>query len=120
MAFSDPTTVTINAVAADLYEVSSRENGKSYRSADGNVDMQIDHSYGRRESHRIRLHRKKVSSDPMSPALNKPFDEAITFSVNRDPVGFTVAETKQLCDALFTLLTATSGANTTKLLGGQS
>jgi len=35
-------------------------------------------------------------------------------------VGFTVAEQKQIVDALSTWLTATSGSNVTKLLGGES
>jgi len=120
MAFSDPTTVTINGTANDLFEVSNRENGKSYRSADGNVDMQIDHSYGRRESHRIRFHRRHVSTNPLVPSSNQMTDQAVTITVNTDPSGWTATETKQFVDGVLAVLTASTGANITKLLGGQS
>lgn len=120
MAFSDPNSVTINAVPVSLPRIGTSENGARYRSADGSTDMQIDHSYGRRESHRVRLHHNKVSADPMSPALNRPFDEAVSLVINRPDTGFTVAETKQLVDALTLWATANSGANITKLLGGES
>jgi len=118
--FTDPQSVTINAVAVPLPQVGQRENGATYRSADGNVDFQIDHTYGRRESHRVRLHHKKLSADLMSPSLNRPFDEAVSIVVNRPDAGFTVTETKQLVDALLAWASASSGANITKLLGGES
>jgi hypothetical protein len=34
--------------------------------------------------------------------------------------GFTIVEQKQIVDALVAWLSATSGANTTKMLGGES
>jgi hypothetical protein len=36
------------------------------------------------------------------------------------PVGFSVVEQKQIIDALTAWLTASSGANVTKFLGGES
>nr|UJQ85318.1 MAG: hypothetical protein 2 [Leviviridae sp.] len=120
MALTDPQSVTISGTAVSLPRISVGENSARYRSADGSVDMEISHTYGRRETHRIRLHHNKVSADPMSPSLNRPFDESVTLVINRPDVGYSAAETKALADSLLAALSASSGALITKLLGGES
>ncbi len=118
--FSDPQSVTINAVAVSLPRVSSGENSGSYKSADGNVDMQISHQYGRRSRRRIRLHHQKVAADPLSTGYNKSYDMAMTVVIDTPDIGYTATEAKQVVDALVAYLSASSGANVTKLLGGES
>lgn len=120
MALTDPQSVTINAVPVSLPRVTTGENSAGYRSADGFVDMQISHTYGRRNRHRIRLHHSKVAADPMSPALNRPFDMSVNVVFDVPDVGYTATEAKQIVDALTAYLTASTGANVTKLLGGES
>jgi len=120
MALTDPQVVTINAVATSLARVTTGENSAGYRSADGFVDMQISHTYGRRNRHRIRLHHSKVAADPMSPALNRPFDMSMNVVLDVPDTGYTAAEQKQIIDALVAYLAASSGAIVTKILGGES
>lgn len=120
MAFTDPQSVTINAVAVPLPRVTTGENSAGYRSADGFVDMQIAHTYGRRNRHRIRLHHSKVAADPLSPALNRPFDMSVNIVFDVPDTGYTLTEQKQIIDAVTAYLTASSGANVTKILGGES
>lgn len=120
MALTDPQSVTINSVAVSLPRVTTGENSAGYRSADGFVDMQISHTYGRRNRHRIRLHHSKVASDPLSPALNRPFDMSVNVVFDVPDTGYTITEQKQIIDALTAYLTASAGANVTKLLGGES
>nr|UJQ85027.1 MAG: hypothetical protein 2 [Leviviridae sp.] len=120
MAFTDPQSVTINAVATSLPRVTTGENSAGYRSADGFVDMQISHTYGRRNRHRVRLHHSKVAADPLSPALNRPFDMSINIVIDVPDTGYSAAEQKQIVDAMTAYLTASSGANVTKILGGES
>jgi hypothetical protein len=120
MALSDPQSVTINSVAVSLPRVTTGENSAGYRSADGFADMQISHTYGRRNRHRIRLHHSKVAADPLSPALNRPFDMSVNIVFDVPDTGYSLTEQKQIVDAITAYLTASSGANVTKLLGGES
>lgn len=120
MALSDPYVVTISGTGVSLNKTSTGENSSGYRSADGLVDMQVSHTYGRRIVHRSRLHHSKVGTDPISPSLNRPFDMAVTFSLNVPDVGYTAAEAKAVVDGYLATLTASSGAIITKLLGGES
>ncbi len=120
MALTDPQSITISGSAVSLPRVDTGNNSSVYRSADGNVDMQIGHTYGRRNRHRIRLHTAKVSADPISPTLNRPFDMGINMVIDVPDTGYTPAEAKANVDALLAYLTASSGAIVTKLLGGES
>nr|UJQ85405.1 MAG: hypothetical protein 2 [Leviviridae sp.] len=120
MALTDPYVVTIGGVAQSLVKVTTGENSAGYRSADGFNDMQVSHTYGRRIVHRTRFHNSKMGTDPISPALNRPFDMAVSFSVNVPDVGYTAAEAKAVVDGYLATLTASSGAIIAKLLGGES
>lgn len=118
--FSDPQSVTINAVAVSLPRVASGENSGGYKSADGNVDMQISHQYGKRSRRRVRLHHQKVAADPLSTGYNKSYDMSCTLVLDTPDVGYTAAEAKYVIDAFIAYLSASSGANITKILGGES
>ena len=120
MALTDPQSVTISGSAVSLPRITTGDNSAGYRSADGYTDMQISHTYGRRNRHRIRLHNSKYAADPLSPALNRPFDMSMNVVIDVPDSGYTAAEAKAVCDALLAYLSASSGAVVTKLLGGES
>jgi hypothetical protein len=120
MAFADPQTVTINAVAQTLPRVSSGENKGSFRKDDTTVELLISHAYGRRNRRSIRLNHNKIAVDPLIPTNSVPYSMSVTLVVDTPTVGYTVAEAKQVGDALVAYLTASSGANLTKVLGGES
>lgn len=120
MAFSDPQSVTINAVAQSLPRVSTGENQGVFRKDDTTVELKVSHSYGKRIRRAIRLTHNKVGVDPLVPTVNVPYSMSVTLVVDGPQVGYTVAEAKQIVDGLTAYLTASSGARVTQLLGGEN
>lgn len=120
MAFADPQSVTINAVANTLPRVAISDNRGAFRKDDGTVALQVTStSNGKRDRLAIRLDHKKVAPDALMPAANVPYSTSITFVVDRPTVGYSLTEQKQLTDALVAYLSASSGAKVTQLLGGE-
>jgi hypothetical protein len=116
MAFSDPQTVTINAVAQTL-----PRTGLIFSKDDGNVKLSISHDYGKSRTRRsARIDFAKVAADPLVSAQNIRYSMSAYLVVDVPITGFTVAEAKQIVDSLTLWLTASSGANATKVLGGES
>lgn len=119
--FADPQTVTVNAVAKTLPKVSQQGATANYSLDDGSLKLTISHSQNGQKARRmVRLDHRKTAADPLNPTQNKPFAMDAYLIVDVPLVGYTVAEAKQIVDALTGFLTATSGAATTKILGGES
>lgn len=121
MAFSDPQSVTINAVANSLPRVSSGNNSGSFSKDDGVVRLSVSHQLTKASRWRraVRLDHAKIATDPLT-AANKRFSSAITIVVDMPVDGYTIVEQKQIVDALTLWCTTGSGANVTKLLGGEN
>jgi hypothetical protein len=118
--FSDPQSVTINAVANSLPRTSVNGSASVYTKDDGNVKLTVSSAYGKRTRRTARIDFRKTAADPLFPAQNVPYSMS-TYIVADVPVqGFTIVEQKQIVDALTAWLTASTGANVTKLLGGES
>jgi len=120
MAFADPQSVTINAVANTLPRISSGENSGKFQKDDGNVVLSVSHAYGKRNRHTIRLDHRKIAADPLISSQNIEFSMSAYIVLDVPRTGYTVAEAKQIADALTAYLTASSGAKTTQLLGGEN
>lgn len=121
MAFADPQTVTINAVPYTLPRTGFGVNDGSFKSNDGLVDMAVSSSYGSKRTRRvIRIDFSKIAPDPLISAQNIEYSMATYVVVDTPVTGFTVAEAKYVVDGLIALLTASSGAAVTKLLGGEN
>jgi hypothetical protein len=120
MAFADPQSVTINAVAQTLARTGSGLTSGSFSKDDGTVKLDVSHVYGKRVRRTIRLDHRKNAPDPLMPATNVPYTMSAYLVVNVPDVGYTVAEAKQIVDGLTAYLTASSGARVTQLLGGES
>lgn len=118
--FSDPQTITINTVANTLPRVSTNGASSVYQKDDGNVKLTASHTTGKRTRRVARIDYRKTAADPLFPQQNTAFSMGIQLIVDVPTVGFTVTEQKQIADALLGWATATSGANLTKLLGGES
>jgi hypothetical protein len=119
MAFADPQSVTINAVANSLPRVSSSPNSSVYQKDDGLVRLTVSHQYGKTNRRTIRIDHRKVGPDPFT-SDNKEFTMAAYVVVAAPVVGYTNVEIKQIVDALTAYLTASSGARVTQLLGGEN
>lgn len=120
MAFADPQSVTINAVANALPRVGSGVNTGSFSKDDGTVKLSVSHQYGKRTRRQIRLDHQKFAADPLISAQNVLRSMSVYLVVDSPVQGYTVAEQKQIVDALTAYLTASSGARTTQLLGGEN
>lgn len=120
MAYADPQSVTINAVANSLPRTGSGVNEGSFTKDDGTVKLRVSHTYGKRTRRMIRLDHTKIAADPLQASINVRLSASVYLVVDVPPVGYNIAEVKQIVDALTGYLTATSGARTTQLLGGES
>jgi len=120
MAFTDPQSVTINAVATTLPRTSNGVNSGVFTKDDGNVKLTVSHAYGKRTRRTIRIDHAKVAPDPFTTTVNARYSMSAYIVVDVPTVGYTVAEQKQIVDALTAYLTASSGARTTQLLGGEN
>jgi hypothetical protein len=120
MAFADPQSVTINAVAQSMPRVSSGDNKGTFRKDDATVELAISHQYGSRTRRMIRLNHSKIAADPLMASVNVKLSASVYLVVDTPSVGYTITEAKQIVDALTAYLTASSGAKATQLLGGES
>lgn len=121
MAFADPQSITINAVANSLPRVSVGQNVSSYQKDDGTVSLTASHQYGKRTRRMIRVDHQKIVPDQMVTANNIKVGMSAYLVVETPPTGnYTVAEAKQIVDGLLAYLTASSGARITQLLGGEN
>jgi hypothetical protein len=117
---ADPQSVTINAVAQTLPAVSRGVSSSVYAKDDGNVKLSVAHAYGKRTRRSVRLDFRKIAADPLVSAQSIVYTMAAYLVIDTPVTGFTVAEAKQIVDALTAYLTASSGAKVTSVLGGES
>jgi len=121
MAFSDPQTVTISAVANSLARVGSGNGTGSFLKDDGTVGLSVAHSYGKtRNRHTVRIDFAKIAADPLISAQNIRYSMSTYVVVDVPKTGFTVAEAKAIWDGFAAWLAASSGAKMTQLLGGEN
>jgi len=118
--FTDPQSVTINAVATSLPRVSSGANTSTYKTADGLVAFAISSQYGKRVRRMVRLDSSKIATDPLAAGQSIPVSMSAYLVVDIPLIGYSNAEQKYYVDALTGWLTASSGANVTKVLGGEN
>jgi len=124
MAFADPQSVTINAVANSLPRTGLGMGSGVFTKDDGLVVLGISTRGGnsagpKRRQTRARLDHSKVGADPFNGSLNAKYSMSISIVLDTPPVGYTVAEQKQVVDGFLAWATASSGANITRLLGGE-
>lgn len=119
MAFSDPQSLTINAVATSLPRIGFGTDKGTFSTADGTVRLTISHTSGKRIRHTIRVDHSKVAADPFVPAVNQKVGMSAYTVIDNPPNGYTATDIKQIVDALTAFLTATSGVNVTRVLGGE-
>lgn len=120
MSYADPQSVTINSVAHSLPRTSSGVDTGSFTKDDGNVKLTVSHNYGKRTRRTIRLEHSKIAPDPLISSTNIKHSMTTYVVVDVPVTGYSVVEAKQIVDALTAYLTASSGGNVTKLLGGEN
>lgn len=118
--FTDPQSVTINAVAISLPRVSSESNKGVFRSGDNLVVETASHVYGNRTRRLFRIDHNKIVPDPLVSTQNNRASMSFYVVADVPVTGYTVAEQKQVVDGFIAQLNASSGALITKWLGGEN
>lgn len=117
--FADPQSVTVNSVAQSLARTSSSENGGKFAKSDRTYKMEINHQYGRRQRHLIKLTHDSLVANPLISGQNINQSASVYIVVDL-PTGYDTATAKLDVDGFVSFLAASSGSAVTKLLGGES
>lgn len=121
MAFADPQSITINAVAHSLPRVALGNFTGQFQTNDGLVVEKIAHtSTNQRTRRSIRVDLSKIAADPLAADRNLRYSMSAYLVVDVPITGFTVTEAKYVVDGLLAYLTASSGAKITQFLGGEA
>lgn len=120
MSFADPQSITVNAVAQSLARTGTGIGTGSFRTNDGNFELEIAHRAGKRAQHTIVFKQRKIAADPLASANNAEYGMSARVTFDVPLVGYTVAEQKLLWDGFAAWFAASSGAKVTQLLGGEN
>jgi len=115
----DPQSITVGGSTISLPKVGSDRTSADYQSADGVSQLRVAQTINSKtRTTSISLKTNKIAADPIS-AVNSRISSVWAIT-NRSPLdGFTIVELRDQLLGLAAQLTATSGALTTKALGGE-
>lgn len=117
--FADPQSVTIGS-ALSLPRIGSGLNSGVFQTADSLTKYTISHVVGKRNRHTARIDLAKVAADPLNAAQNLRYSMSCYFVLDVPPVGFTVTEQINMVTGLTGNMSASTNANWTKFIGGES
>lgn len=117
MAFADPQSITVNAVAQSLPRIQSVSGTGAYQKDDGSYALTIAHTSGKRNRRQVRLDFSKVAADPYATAVNNKYTGSVYLVIDHPPAGgWTNAEIKDIVLGLTGWLTS---ANILKVMGSE-
>jgi hypothetical protein len=120
MSYADPQSVTISGSANSLPRVSSGDKNGAFQKEDATVRLSIAHSKSGSKSRRLaRLDHSKIATDPFVAGNSITVGMGCYLVVETPPQGYTPAEAKAVVDGFVAWLSASTGANVTRLLGGE-
>lgn len=114
--FADPQTVN----AQTLPRTGASMNQGTFRTADATHEFAVSHTYAKRSRHLARYNHAKVATDPFTVGRSLRYSASVYLVVDAPKDGYTAVELKALVDAFIANLNATTGANITKLIAGES
>ena len=116
---ADPLPFKVATVSTNHPRVAVGSESNLYSVPDGSSQIRVGGSSTRnRKRTYLTSSKTKIAADPLT-AINQSVVASVTISVNSPLWGFTVAELKALVLDACDFLSATSGANTDKVLGGE-
>lgn len=122
MAFSDPISMTVNAVAKSMPRTFATIGAPStFKTNDDEFRTEIAHQTiknGRRERHVIKLTQRKIAADPFVPATNVENTASVHIVVENPVTGFSDTELGYIVSALAAF--TTNAGNLAKYLGGEA
>lgn len=115
--FSDPQSVTINAVAKSMPKISAKDTSAVYQGADGLFKLTISHTPSKdRVRSMVRLDQKAIVTNPLDSTND--YDTLSFYTViDRPNFGFTTAQVEYIVAGLIAWLSA---GNVDKLVGLES
>jgi len=116
--YTDPQTVTVNAVAKSLARTESGDHNGAFESTVDGLVLSISHALARRNRSTVRLDVNKTSADPLVPSTNRPYSMSCYLVVDVPPQGFSTVEITNNAKALIDWL-AIAG-NQSKLVNHES
>lgn len=120
MSFSDPITITVNAVPYVCACVDVQGSTRVYRDPTDLMTITISHlaTKSGRTSRMVKVQLKKISADPFTPTVNREVQTTVQTVINEPSDGtFSNAELLNLKKGLAVW---ESDANVGKLLAGES
>jgi len=119
--FADPQSITINAIANSLPRVAQGVNTATYSLADRSIQLLLSHQFTTsRARHTVRLNHKQLTADPYSTGSSFDASMSAYLVIDVPLLGYTQTVQKQVVDGLTLFTTTSTGANITKILGGES
>ncbi len=118
--FTDPQSVTINAIANSLPRTDNDGQSASYTKDDGTVVLKVSHQETKngRLRHAVKLDQSKIAADPFVAGNSRLQGASITVVIDEPSAGqFTNAELLLLAKGLIAWST---DANLTKVIAGES
>jgi len=121
MAFADPQSLTVGSDTFSLPRTGFGDGSGRFSLESGDVELRISHQKGKRARSVVRVDMASTYHDPLLDAgVLVPVSMSVQLVVDRPLAGFDSATRKAVVTALASWLTASSGANTAKFLGGES
>jgi len=120
MSLADPQSITISGTAVSLPRVATGRFSSDYLSSDGLTGLKLASSYGNRQRQTVRLDLKKVSADVYLPSQNVERSMSCYLVFDRPTAGYTNADALAAFVGFNSLITASTNAVISKLLGGES
>lgn len=121
MAYADPQSVTVNAVASSLPRVVTGTTVGKFVSADALKELTVDpRGTAKRRRNVVRFYTKRLVVDPLGSGLSTYEQSMVSITIDRPNSGITDVEIGYDIDALVKWLTDNTKANQLKLIGGEN
>lgn len=122
MAFPDPLSLTIAAVATNFNKLAAATDSKPsvFQTADSAYRFSVSHAYGKRIRRVARLDHKRFAPDVLQPATMVPYTMSCYLVVDVPTAGYSIADQKIICTVLTDFTARTSGSDLQKVLEGHT
>lgn len=117
--FADPISITVSGSAKSLARTGTGPDTGGFATSARDYRLSIAHSYGRRTRRVIKLTSDTLVPNPLVSGQNVNQTMSVHMVVDT-PAGYDAATAKAVVDAFTAFMSANTGANVTKLLGGES
>ncbi len=117
--FAEPQVFTIDSIAQSLNRTGSSETGGRFGTANRTHKLEVNHQRGRRNRDQFKLTVDTLVSNPYVTGSYLGSSSSVYLVVD-SPVGVDTVALKKVIDGFITNLTASSGANIVKLIGGEN